>query len=390
MAGPSPLREKPLDRSDALKGWRWAPVLEDPSLNDESFSHDEQSATLRVQVVTGGEAATFRGFVADALGFSFRVGNRLHRQIPHAHPTYPWLFCKRVSNVQGLGYRSRTQEEIDAGTFGATYPVYQRTNLTLHYGTLPFDVREDSEVHGYPFGGEWMRWVEKRASPLTEFGGSDGTSGERGQFRIDDPNRTNVTPIKSGATMHVAKTLIEWRWYCVPEDYLMATGPTLGSATTDAAGFPENIAKCVGRVNQLHFAGFPPGTLLMEGPQIQPATQIHPVFSRYIPPAIGSEDGTPAKRVPAPNINRVPRVYNVILSMKFFSPPTVDRTPSASNPEWQLRGWNLVPDGSNSNGYWFRARTADGRVRYEAEDFHSAFTAVKAGRAFRFNDNPPS
>lgn len=331
----------------------WSEFIDDPGLSDASFASDGGQATLIIQVEHGKNT---RLAVRDILGWSERVKDKLVRHLPMRHPFWHWMYATKISNVKFLGSQGTT---VSSG-LGKTHS-YTRTNLTVVYSSLPYEVKQDWEIYGDSPGqqaatpnkdilpaaqcGEWGRFVEKKFKPLSEYIASD-----RGDFKFtDSAAASNGKVIKMGVPRLVHKGLVEWKWHYVPYEWLM-----------NYQGVPTNLMSCVGKVNKYEFAGFPAGTLLLENFDLQPV-------SLPVDPSVGFDLNIAKGTNP-------PRIFNVTLPFKYIDPPT-SSPPTATT--YDYRGHALRPDPADTSGRWYRITTVvGGTTLYPAIDFKTIFAPV--------------
>ena len=399
-----------------------AEVRDDPSLGDASFSATEGQATMTLQVEFGPKMLlTLR----DILGYSFVVneqadkGKRLARRVPMRHPLYWWMRATRITSVKFKGLDDNTytgQNQISTttissavitvadsqalvvgmtvigtgipdgttissigannqvtlsqtatatgagsltfrhtvgqkyGTSSARIDRYTRAEITIAFSKLGYDVLTDQDL--VTFGKkEYDRYVEKKPKSRTQM-----LSTDKSEFRFNDPATTNTSTLKQAVGRLVQTDTLEWVWHQVPEDWVM-----------DARGIPVNIYACVGKVNAYTFAGFLPGNLYLEDPDIVP------------------EIGTPEELFNPAKPWKVPRTYRITLPFKYFEPPSVDRQTDTGlgsqtagyRMSASYGGHNLKPDPKDASGRWFRIMTtAGGAPLYQSVNFEKIFRPV--------------
>lgn len=250
----------------------------------ETFGQQQSEAT-RVYLVPWEErqqaALDFLGYVeADPLGDP-PIPSRI---IPDYHPGYlrpdatPFLWADSVT-FEPFGQPMEDGQPIYEN--GAMMdeegePVYNQAKMTVHYSTRLYRIMDDGELqNGANNLGEasLLRYVEMPVSVAAQYLTlPDGTfvfSTDPDGFNYDiNGNKTGLSGSVLGAPGKIESTWdVTIIWRQVPRSMVAAAAvnaPTDGTETQLSA-----IDYAIGRVNNVTFAGYPPGTLLCETPEFQ-------------------------------------------------------------------------------------------------------------------------
>lgn len=262
------------------------------------------------------------------LGYPRVEGEALKRQFPWTHPRWNWMFATQIASIKGMG---------PVGVLGGrgTHQLYM---VTVVFEVPNYDVLPDG-------GYEYNRWVEKRIKPSASFLTLNNAEYE---FASTDqvPEALRGAPVKQGTSLLVQDALLTWTWRHVPDTYVM-----------DDAGHPDKFMKAIGKVNDGFFAGCPKGTLLLE------AIDPEPVSAPVSPESVNSR-------------TRMPRLWDITISMKFRNPPTT--------PGGAISGWNLAPAPADPKGLWYpMVSRAAGALTgksylYQETHFPNLFKSVQA------------
>lgn len=230
----------------------------------------------------------------EALGYCTISGIGLQRDLPLAHPQFPWLFCERISNAQGVSFDKKqdsnnTIDGVDVELEAEPFPFYARYKhyeMALEFLPRPYAVVKDSQLQrqtiqwwdintaaasplSFEVQTEWWRFVELDVQPAGDY-----LTAAQGAFLFrmnSNPSGFTLqnTAIPSGALkLYVSTKSVKFRWYQVPFSFI-----TSGNSYFD---------QYAGRVNQYDFYGYPKGTLLMNNVEVLKVyTQPFPQFVEY-------------------------------------------------------------------------------------------------------------
>jgi len=266
----------------------------------------------------------------DLLGQSTVAGGAITRKLPHRHPTFPWAVCRRVGNVEGVGWKGK-EPKVRAG--GAT-SEYHIARVTASYENVPWRMLEDNQTLR-----EWDRWVIYNQQTSVEY----LTREKAGMVWIEGPQsiaggNARNEPFIGPQGQLLPKTALQWQWMEVPFQ-----------AVFNSDNRPANIDAGVGKVNSVEFAGYSAETLLLESAAIT-----------FTPRPLDLSD-------PEDWVKGRPAVYcNVTFNMKRFNPPHGGAT----------LGWNLDPDPVRLNWYKTAFSSDLTRGKFETYPFATLFTPV--------------
>ena len=246
----------------------------------------------RAQLLVKVPQAYLEPALRECLGYTVPNGTGLERGLPIAHPQFPWLFCERVSNAQGIQFRSKdaasstingVSVQLEADTL-PNYARYENYELALEFVPRPYAVCKDStiqeqEISWYDIDDtvaqkfkvktEWWRYLEIDTQP-----GGEYITATQGSFNFKmDANPSGFTlkdaGIKEGLLKrYLSARTILFRWYEVPYSFV-----TSKNSYFDLYG---------GRINQTEFYGYPAGSLLMKTPARVLRTYTKP-FPEFVP-----------------------------------------------------------------------------------------------------------
>lgn len=234
----------------------------------DNFSIDNSVAQLVVKVPWELRSQCISRY----MGYQYVEGTSLKRVLPLAHPFFEFMRCRRVLNIQGLGWRGTEPHEpqdLGAGVDAAQFPrphyaEYDYALITLQFETLPFDFKLDTQITE-----EYDRNVFRRIEPGYDSLYIEGGTGDKGTFKFDtgyaildnvtadNPSPAGKVSFHNGRTVPLQVAKLVWTWYDVPWEFV-----------TNSTGKPTNIMSGVGKVNDATFGGFPAYTLLCDVPQI--------------------------------------------------------------------------------------------------------------------------
>lgn len=210
----------------------------------------------------------------DLLGSAVPLGNGIRRELPAAHPQYPWLFCDRISNIEGLNF---VEKYSSADQFFGVLPEapaldyyarYEKYEISAEFTSRTYAVLSDANIPQQQFAyygddgivianrgyaEEWRRFTEFHYKPTAEY-----LTAMNGQMlfkmNVAFGNLQNK-PVPGGQTRLLIKSQgIDIKWHCVPYSFVES-----------ASSF---IAEGQGRVNQSNWNNFPAGSLLYYGVNI--------------------------------------------------------------------------------------------------------------------------
>lgn len=209
----------------------------------------------------------------DLLGGAVPLGNGIQRNLPAAHPQYPWLFCERISSIEGLKFKVKydssdaiidAQLEADAIAYYARYEKYE---ILADFTTRPYAVLKDSSIPQQQFSyyddagavvankgyaEEWKRFTEIIYKPAAEY--LTAVAGQLAWKMNANPGVLvwQNKPVLGGQLRQLVRSVnIEFKWYCVPYSFVLSNNSFLSAG--------------LGRINQTTWNGFAAGSLLFAG-----------------------------------------------------------------------------------------------------------------------------
>lgn len=270
----------------------------------------------------------------DLLGSATPLNNGIKRNLPAAHPQYPWLFCDRISNIEGLNF---VEKYSSADGFIETfleapaldnYARYEKYEMIAEFTARPYALISDSKITQQQFtyykddgtqeankgyAAEWERFTETHYKPSSEY-----LTAMNGQMRFKmDAAIGNLQnkPVPGGQTRQLIKSqIVEIKWYCVPYSFVESE--------------KSFIAAGLGRVNQGPWNGHDAGSLLYTSAHIDRVyTPPFPDFIEYQGAAIPSQqklcditlqfmqrNQSPAQTYTVTNQSHVAAGHNLILN----------------------------------------------------------------------------
>lgn len=203
--------------------------------------------------------------VVDLLGATdtaVSTTGKLKRQLPKAHPFFPWLYAERVSNIQGVG-RPVTFD------LSATYEVplvvprialYPRYRLTVEFVQRPYAIVSDDNIPvvtanwdnvagvstAYKSTKEYVRFTDYDIEPDV-----DVVTAQHGKLIFRSSDSTNGKSFTGMPRISIAKAVIKFRWFGIPFRYLE-------SANSYLVGY-------INYINQDPFWQWEEGSLLYRG-----------------------------------------------------------------------------------------------------------------------------
>lgn len=197
----------------------------------------------------------------------------LKRELPAAHPYYDWLYATRISNIEGVtldGLADAAQYQRIIQTHFKDLAIYENYKVTVEFEPRPYIIMPDDQVQAFwqvnvpnyynvandftnfTDCAEYRRFVEISIEPNAEF---LSTAVNSFQYKDSDAaiNNAQINATNgSGINIIVVKPTVKLTWYFVP--YSMV--------------FSSNITDALGKVNQYQFYGYPAGSLLFKGMEI--------------------------------------------------------------------------------------------------------------------------
>lgn len=258
-------------------------------------------------------------FIRTILGYAFWGGApyRIDRVLPKRHPQFYDLWASRVT-INGGVAPNRPSRVRYAGVTA----WWKLIRVTVTYETPPYSIFSPAVGMARADFREWARFTTLDAKPSTEF-----IQRKQGAFVFDDaaPNVGGRT-IEGGTVQIINKVRLIWTWYQVPDAYLF------GANGFDGGGTALNITKCLGKVNDSLWHGYPKGTLLLESYELIPHSM-------------------PALAINAGGQVVASRSWDVKFNMVYFTNPA-DRAVYGATA-FTAGGHNFVPH--PTNGKWYLA-----------------------------------
>ncbi len=254
----------------------------------------------------------------------------LKRELPAAHPYYDWLYASKISSIEGIsldGLATADQYQRIIQTHFKDLAIYENYKVTVEFEPRPYilipdDILKGSWIANVPNYyniandfttfldcAEYQRFVEISIEPSAEFLTTAVNSfiykGGDAEGRMI--NTTNG----SGVNVIICKPTVKLTWYFVP--YRMV--------------FSRNIQDALGKVNQYQFYGYPAGSLLFQGIEV----------NKYSPPyqTIGQGQGA------APETTRMCDI-TFVFELFSQSPDDIAAGLPVSTPFKIVYGHNLV------------------------------------------------
>lgn len=319
----TPYEELPENTFDYETDWKEA--IGDTAPSSVTLSQDAQEATVVGYVPWNKQRSAARHF----LGFAYADDAapwRLHRELPAAHPGYPWLYAETISFTP---YVPKSNEDHDTlspvvqGEFDDALKeaYYTHVVATVRYRNFRCLFIDDDSITDA--SGEWRRWAYLDLDPKIE---ALQVTGGLSQLTFAEGGGANqpgagTTPFGAPLAALLSKTGFSLVWMDVPFDYL---------SSNPFVFFPTKILACAGTVNsESLFDGlFPAGTMLLQSPQF-------------------TEKRFP---VPSSSVGALPlRSVTVRLNWEFFDPErgaTAENGSTTIDPS-ETRGHNLMPWSGN-------------------------------------------
>lgn len=233
----------------------------------------------------------------DLLGSAVPLKAGIKRVLPAAHPQYPWLFCDRISSIEGLKFQAKVESsdfldvQLEADAI-ANYARYQKYEILAEFTSRPYAVLADNGINqnvrflyvdddnnavAKNYSEEYKRFCEVIYKPNAEY-----LTAVAGQFLWKmNANPAGLVlqnqPVASGQIRQIVKSaIIEYKWFCVPYSFIQSTNSFISAG--------------LGRVNQIEFDKYPAGSLLFSAVNVDKVyTPSFPEFVNFAGRAIVSQ-----------------------------------------------------------------------------------------------------
>jgi hypothetical protein len=272
-------------------------------------------------------------FCKTALG-SVSVGEgKLIRNLPLAHPVFPWLFVTSVATIEGLKFieKSDAVEELEAEPI-PEYALYEHAKVVLEFAPRPYALYKDESISVEAIeyyddeGGTVTKNIAAESWRFVEFStkaSMEYLTAQHGTYRMAGTGES-TPPSFPGQVRLLKKTKnITLTWHQVP--FVVSEGP--------------NIYEGLGKINQLEFFGFPIGTLLF-----QSYTTTKPMPHPFPDMVIDEDTGS--------SIPSAEKIVNVEFSFLYLDPDLGGQGVTPQNKNHIAGGHNAFP--------WFK----DGKYYY--------------------------
>lgn len=305
------------------------------------FGMEGGRASIEYQMPWGEVESFCRG----VLGSVSVAGSSLRRELPLAHPTFPWLFADRVSTIEGYQYQTTDMAELTLEAPAIEYYAkYNYARVVVEFAPRPYALFGDESIGegtveyytdagtstSAPVSYEYWRYTTYKSKPSVEY-----LTAQHGQFRMDTPTTEPVAFPGQVRLIKKSKALAI-TWHQVPQS--VAEGP--------------NIFNGLGRINQTVWWGYEPGTLLLLG--IETSDPVPPPF----PPMVNDPDLNTS--VPATE-----KICNVTFNMLYCEPEVGGGT-APTNPSHIAYGHNLFPWFKDMSYYYAAVGTTSPVTGYPA------------------------
>lgn len=262
------------------------------SISNAGFSVSEGGRAAMKLIITEDK---LEAAVKEALSGAKPLKAGIQRKLPVAHPQFQWLFCERISNIEGVEFDSKidsTAEDAFFDTYVEAPPItnyarYKRYEISLDFTPRPYAVLPDKNLSVYKLtfknedgndevkdhNQEFLRFTEYRRVPSSEY-----LTAENGQMiwkmNANPPAPVvlqNIAVAGGQLRMLIRSAQVEYKFYEVPYSFV-----------TSSKSF---IARASGLVNQYDWNGHKAGSLLMLG------TAIDRVYTSPFPEWVDTGDG---------------------------------------------------------------------------------------------------
>jgi hypothetical protein len=251
----------------------------------------------------------------------------LQRRLPATHPEFPVMRVTKLMSVLGRGPLDKQPATL---IFNGTWGRWKTYRFRVLCEQPLYPMCTDADVQTL---GEYGRFVIRNSRVNLDVISRKGNEFKFINPRVADqgsylPYANSRMQSPTDLIERIPKTLIEWKWHCVPEDYLMYNKL-----------LPTNLIRAVGTVNMFPFPYYTPVPLgvnyaALRHPQtglVRGVTQFGPGTLLFLPPEITpAVQWTPAMlngiRNPQLNSTLFPRTYDVVLRWLHFDPWSFDNT----------------------------------------------------------------
>ena len=353
----------PLDQIKAAKE-----RINGRSISTAGFGIDGGRAQMVVKVLSDDlENAT-----SQCLGSAVPSGVNIDRTLPVAHPQYPWLFCERISSIDGVQFKEKVGPndtinglpvQLEGDTL-SNYARYDTYELTLEFLPRPYALLKNNQLSDettawwdiddslltpqfFSNKTEYWRYTELKEVPTGEY-----LTAQQGmfQFRMDaNPAGLNLKDQAVGMgqlRLYVNSRGVQFVWHQVPYAFALS-----GNSYFD---------RYSGRVNQFDWYGFPKGTLLM--------TSVD-VLRVYTPPFPDFVDFN-GSYFPSQQ-----KLCDLQFNMVYKNPPigqAYTYNPLTDRANNVAAGHNLVPS-SLTGKYYYATNQQTGQAIYPSVPFNLFF-----------------
>lgn len=198
-------------------------------------------------------------FCLNALGSVSVAFGKLARNLPLAHPFFPWLFVSSIATVEGVQFVEKTDAETELEAEAIPeYALYQHAKIVLEFAPRPYALFRDESIpvtttNYYDdngavvtkqFAGEYWRFVEFATKSSMEY-----LTAAHGTYRMAGTGETTAPSFPGQARLLKKTKTITLTWHMVP--FTVSEGPFIFDG--------------LGKINQTEFFGYNIGTLLFTG-----------------------------------------------------------------------------------------------------------------------------
>lgn len=290
----------------------------------------------------------------------------LHRQLPQAHPTFPFIFADSVSfkpfNPTINPANPSAPLQFVSPFFGNQLVNINIANHKLCVCNVKFRgfrclFLDDTQITDPRM--EWMRYAYLDMEPNIQALSASGIGQLKWAETVAGPNGPTIgQTFPAPIAELLGKNLFTLTWLSVPYEYLNLGG----GGFTNGWFNPSNILACLGLVNSTNFPfgavhQFVPGTLLMHG-------------VKFVPKPIPVAAADPANPLYA---------IDVTLIIEFFAPEK--GVPGSSFEGHNLMPWRGEIAGDDTAGKFFYAtrsgNSADPPL-LASTDFNNMFKSPNA------------
>lgn len=310
----------------------WTELVDNISPSTAGFSREGGKAVSSIWVADADIEAALVEILGDVARAEDGSG-RLQRNLPKAHPRYPWLFARNIPNIVGRKFTGKVEvsDTLEAPSLGA-YASYDRSLITIEFASVKHAVLPDGSIPSesfyyyadddsgsgdgvfYDVPMEWLRFTDYDYNPRQEL-----ITAQMGfsQFRRGDGSapatpRPHLETFAGRPRMVIPSAEIKFRWLNVPFSYIE---------------HPEAwIVKGIGRVNQRDWYGWPAGSLLYLGVN----------NTRYTPIVPEMQMGEDALAF------SMEKVADIEFSFA-YTKRAATAAPTPANRSWIAAGHNLQP-----------------------------------------------